>query len=429
MKKTISTSFGVFGLAMAAIAIWYIFYTHQIQSRLDQFVANAQTQKLVRVNFDVSAPKDTPADQVLYLSGSAPTMGSWDAAGMPLQRGDDGKYHGSAEMMSGVEYGFKVTRGTWGTVETNDKGEELGDHTVNAADAANVDVSVSNWRDGGKTVPNKVTMTGDIRLHKKFHSDLLGNDRTLIVYLPPDYDANTDQRYPVLYMQDGQNLFDAATSYAGIEWRMDETAQAQITSKTIAPMIIVGIYNGLQQRTDEFTPPSMGDPSKARGDLYAKFVVGEVKPFIDKTYRTQPDKGHTGIGGGSMGGLIALHTAKQSPQTFGQLSLFSPWLRIGEKKLIDSDLADGAFLKGTRVYIDMGSAGGANYPGKDPIADAKEFEKLLQSAGLKTDADYKYTEVAGLEHEEAAFATRVEPMLTWLYAVPAPSTQSAVLAR
>jgi predicted alpha/beta superfamily hydrolase len=429
MKKTLSTSFGVFGLALVGIVGWYAWYTHQIQAKLDQFVANAQNQKLVRVNFDVAAPKETPTDQVLYVSGSAPTMGNWDAAGMPLQRGDDGKYHGSAEIMSGVEYGFKITRGTWGTVETNDKGEEAPDHTVKVDDARDVDVVVASWRDGGKTVPNRVTMTGDIRLHKKFHSEILGNDRTLIVYLPPEYESNNEQRYPVLYMQDGQNLFDAATSYAGIEWRMDETAQGLIASKTITPLIIVGIYNGLQQRSDEFTPPSMGDPKKARGDLYAEFVTQEVKPFIDKTYRTQPDKAHTGIGGGSRGALIALHTAKQSPTTFGQFALFSPWLRIDDKKLIESDLGDGAFLKGCRVYVEMGTAGGANYPGKDPIGDAKEFEKFLQSAGLKPETDYKYTEVSGLEHNEPAFATRVEPMLTWLYAAPAPTTQSTAMAR
>ena len=429
MKKTLSTSFGVFGLALVGIVGWYAWYTHQIQAKLDRFVEDASNQKLVRVTFNVAAPQNTPADQVLYLSGSAPAMGNWDAAGMPLQRGDDGKYHGSAEVMSGVEYGFKVTRGTWGTVETDAKGEEAPDHTLKVADSQAVDVAVASWRDGGKTVPNRVTMTGDIRLHKKFHSNVLGNERTLIVYLPPEYEANLTARYPVLYMQDGQNLFDAATSFAGIEWRMDEAAQNLIATKAIEPLIIVGIYNGLQERSAEFAPPALADdPSKARGDLYAKFVVDEVKPFIDKTYRTQPDRAHTGIGGGSMGGLIALHTAKQSPQVFGQLALMSPWLRIGDKKLIESDLGDGSWLKGMRVYVEMGSAGGANYPGKDPIADAKEFEAFLKKAGLK-EGEYKYSEVPGLEHNEPAWATRGEAMLTWLYGASGSTTQPSMTMR
>src|SRR5678809_808206 len=90
MKKTVSTSFGIFGLALIAIVGWYMWYTHQIKAKLDQFVSDAEKQRLVRVNFNVAAPKETPADQVLYLSGSAASLGSWDAAGLPLQRGDDG---------------------------------------------------------------------------------------------------------------------------------------------------------------------------------------------------------------------------------------------------------------------------------------------------------------------------------------------------
>jgi predicted alpha/beta superfamily hydrolase len=423
MKKTVSTSFGIFALALLAIVGWYAWYTHQIRTRLDQFIAESEHKKLVQLNFTVTAPPDTPKDQVLYLSGSVPSLGNWDAAGLPLQRGDDGKYHGNAEVTSGVEYEFKITRGTWGTVETNDKGEEAPDRVLKVDGAQTVEATVASWRDGGKTVPNRVTMVPGMRLHKRFHSTVLNsNERTLIVYLPPDYESGSD-RYPVLYMQDGQNLFDAATSFAGIEWKMDEAAQELITQKTIPPMIIVGIYNGLKQRTDEFTPPSMASGEKALGDLYGKFVVDEVKPFIDRTYRTQPDQSHTAIGGGSMGGLISLHIAKQSPNVFGKLMLFSPWLRIGEKKLTESDLGDGAFLKGMRVYIEMGSAGGANYSGKDPVADAKEFEKFLQTAGLKPDTDYKYIELPGQEHNEPAWATRVEPALTWMYGTASPTTQ------
>jgi len=396
-----------------------------IQANTDAFVANAEKQKLVMVSFDVAAPPDTPKDQVIYLSGSAATLGNWDAAGLPLEKRDDGKYHGAAEVMTGVEYRFKVTRGTWGTVETDAKGEEAADRLFRVDNTGSVDATVASWRDGGKTVPNRITTTGDIRLHKKFRSTNLGNERTLVVYLPPGYDENADQRYPVLYMQDGQNLFDASTSYAGIEWKVDEAAQQLIANKAIPPMIIVGIYNGLTERTAEFTPPDMAVDGKGRGDLYAKFVVDEVKPFIDKTYRTQPDKAHTGIAGGSMGGLIALHIAKQSPGTFGQILLFSPWLRIGEKRLVESDLGDGKWLAGDRLCIEMGDAGGALYPGTDPIGDARAFKQFLTNAALKPDVDFAYAEVPGLTHNEPAWATRVEQVLTWVYGRPDASTQPA----
>src|SRR5205814_10290069 len=98
MKKTVSTSFGVFGLALLAIVGWYAWYTHQIRAKLDQFVTDAQNKKLVQVNFNVTAPPDTPKDQVLYLSGSVPSLGDWDAAGLRLQLGVEGRYHGTADV-------------------------------------------------------------------------------------------------------------------------------------------------------------------------------------------------------------------------------------------------------------------------------------------------------------------------------------------
>src|SRR5262249_12382400 len=146
----------------------------------------------------------------------------------PLLHHDDGKWRGQVTVLSGIDYGYKVTRGTWGTVETDARGAALADRPLNVGAAQAVDVSVAEWVDHGQSVPGRVTMNGDLRLTKNFPSKILGNTRTLIVYLPPGYEQNADERYPVLYMQDGQNLFDEATSFAGIEWKMDEAAQALI---------------------------------------------------------------------------------------------------------------------------------------------------------------------------------------------------------
>ena len=156
-----------------------------------------------------------------------PALGNWDAAGVPLQRGEDGKYIAQVpELLNGLEYAFKVTRGTWGTVETDKSNKEIDNHTFTAKPDAKVEVAVAEWVDSGKAVPGRVTMVPGVRLEKKFKSNALDNERTLIVYLPPDYEKETSKRYPVLYMQDGQNLMDEATSYQGIEWGIDE-AQCQ----------------------------------------------------------------------------------------------------------------------------------------------------------------------------------------------------------
>src|SRR5881398_2935331 len=133
------------------------------------------------------------------------------------------------------------------------------------------------------------TLTGDIRLHRNFHSKVLNNDRDVIVYLPPDYESNKKKRYSVFYLHDGQNLFDGATSFIpGQEWRADEIAQSLILSGKIEPLIIVGIYNTGAARVNEYTAAADAKyKTGGKADLYGRFLVEELKPFIDSTYRTR----------------------------------------------------------------------------------------------------------------------------------------------
>src|SRR5262249_44323272 len=154
-----------------------------------------------------------------------------------------------------------------------------------------------------------------------FHSKILNNDRRLIVWLPPGYNTR-QQRYPVLYMHDGQNLFDDATSFLG-EWHADETATMLIEQKRIEPIIIVGVENTGTSRLDEYTPTEGEDRTGAttrraggRGELYAQFLIQEVKPFIDANYRTLPDREHTAVAGSSLGGLISLYLGYQHGDVF-----------------------------------------------------------------------------------------------------------------
>ena len=400
-----------------------IYYAHQnrlVEAQLNDFVARSQASQPVLVDFSIAVPSDTPPNQIIYLSGNVPTLGNWDAAGLALQHKDDGNWHGSAQILSGIGYGFKITRGTWGTVETDSAGAPIPDRTLQVPSAQTVSLTVADWVDHGKSVPGRVTLTGDIRLLKNFHSTLLNNDRTIIVYLPPAYDQNPDVHYPVLYMQDGQNLFDESTSFAGIEWRMDEAAQKLIANEQVNPFIIVGIYN-TPARTAEFTPPTLAATTSAKGDLYARFIVEGIKPYIDKTYRTQPDRAHTLIGGGSMGGLIALYTAQTHPDIFGQLVLLSPWLRLGDTKFLPTLLADPAWLKSERIYADMGDQpgnNGANYPGgaATAIPDGKDFAAALKLAGLQDGKDFTFKEIQDGHHDEASFQAEIESVLQWVFA-------------
>jgi predicted alpha/beta superfamily hydrolase len=258
---------------------------------------------------------------------------------------------------------------------------------------------------------NNSTLTGDFRLHESFHSTYLAKDRDVLVYLPPGYSEQLERRFPVLYMQDGQNLFDGATSFIpGMEWRVDETAQALIISQAIEPLIIVGIYNAGEQRIDEYTPTR--DPKYNAGghaDLYGRMLVEELKPFIDARYRTLTDPSNTALGGSSLGGLVSLYLGLKYPRVFGKLAVISPsvWWDNGvivrSVRSLDSKLP-------LRIWLDMGTA---ESPGA--ARNARRLRAALVAKGWSEGEDLKYFEAKGAGHNEQAWAARMSQVLEYLF--------------
>src|SRR5437870_3356513 len=169
------------------------------------------------------------------------------------------------------------------------------------------------------------TLTGNIREHRGFRSKVLANRRDVLVYLPAGYRRFSRKRYPVLYLQDGQNVFDAATAFGGVEWGVDETAQTLIRKKLIEPLIIVAVANTGEERIHEYSPtPARIDPPKrkrSKGLLrsYGRFLVEELKPFIDRKYRTRREAEFTGLGGSSLGGLATIALGLWFPNYFTRL--------------------------------------------------------------------------------------------------------------
>src|SRR5215475_4774000 len=170
----------------------------------------------------------------------------------------------------------------------------------------------------------KHTLTGNIKVHRAFRSKILANRRDILVYLPPGYRRFSRKRYPVLYLHDGQNVFDAATSFAGVEWGVDETAERLIKENLIEPFIIVAVANTGEERIDEYTPTrgvidtnaKRKKRSKGLARKYARFLMDELKPYIDRKYQTKPDAEFTGLGGSSLGGLVTLVFGTLYPQVF-----------------------------------------------------------------------------------------------------------------
>jgi len=234
----------------------------------------------------------------------------------------------------------------------------------------------------------------------------LNRKRQIRLYLPPGY-ANSDKRYPVLYMHDGQNLFDDATAYAG-EWHVDETLNALARSGKLE-LIVVGIDNGGEKRMTELNPwsnPQFGAPE---GKEYMAFVVNVLKPLIDKEYRTKADRANTAIMGSSMGGLISHYAIIQYPTVFSKAGIFSPayWTAAPS---FDYFAANPA-AKDARLYFVAGEQeGGGMVPDvKKVFASIKKADKPNFNASLKI--------VPGAKHNEAFWSSEFEQAVLWLFAV------------
>jgi predicted alpha/beta superfamily hydrolase len=255
----------------------------------------------------------------------------------------------------------------------------------------------------------EVLETTDLRRHT-ITSQLLGGERELIVYVPAGYDLETDRRYPVLYMQDGQNLFDPETSYVkGKPWRMDQAAEVAIREGKVEPLIIVGVNHACEKRVDEYTPTKDSRRKGGKAQQYLQALVEEVKPFIDSTYRTMPCPHNTGIGGSSLGGLLSLYAALECPDVFGKVAAMSPsaWW---DKRMIIRKVDEAQPKPRLAIWLDMGTK-----EGLDNLDDVRSLRGALIARGWILNGDLKYTEATNAVHDEAAWAARVAPMLEFLF--------------
>lgn len=250
----------------------------------------------------------------------------------------------------------------------------------------------------GSTAPANVTV-----LEPAFQMPGLQRSRILRLYLPPDYQSSDDS-YPVLYMHDAQNLFDASTSYAG-EWRVDESLN-QLAQQGLK-LIVVGIDNGGEFRNQELLPYSGPPIGQAQGDQYLQFLVTVVKPYIDQHYRTKADAANTGIMGSSMGGLISHYALLKYPQVFGRYGLFSPsyWAVGANVQQFSQQLP----LPGQRLYFYMGLQEGGSM-----VPDIERLVHKLVAKGM-TAQQAQYRLVEGADHNEAAWAAEFSRAVLWLY--------------
>lgn len=270
--------------------------------------------------------------------------------------------------------------------------------------------------------PKEPSVLGELEI-VSLNSKVLKNIRNLRVWLPANYFApvNRNKHYPVLYMQDGQNLFDEATAF-NHEWKFDETVEFLTGSMRIGPMIVVGIDNDKGRRANEYLPypdpdnKELGKPEAqdVHGKDYADFLIKEVMPFIQKKYRVALGPQNTGLGGSSYGAVAALSAVLTHPGVFGKALIESPPLHIGDGQLLKD--AEQASQFPQRMFLAIGTAEDSDPKKSEEAADrVRRLEKILQAKGLGP-ARLKVVVEEGAHHDETAWSRRLPDALLFLYA-------------
>jgi len=246
-------------------------------------------------------------------------------------------------------------------------------------------------------------VVGNIRRLEGVESPQLGNQRDVFVYLPPSY-AVSGRHYPVLYMHDGQNLFDHSISFAG-EWHVDETME-RIGPEGIEA-IVVGVPNMGMDRTREYGPFQDDRVGGGRGDAYLAFLVDTLRPMVNTYFRTRREAEHTGIMGSSMGGLISLYAFLRRPDIFGFAGVMSPSLWFGRGAIYGVAANVGRWPG--RLYLDTGTGEGRNQ-----VRQTREMARILRRQATRPRLQLRYVEARGAGHNEAAWSARFERAIRWL---------------
>ncbi|MEL6820689.1 MAG: alpha/beta hydrolase-fold protein, partial [Calditrichota bacterium] len=262
-----------------------------------------------------------PEGETIFVVGNHELLGDWQPNCIPLLQQEDGSWLREFQVARNTSIEFKITRGAWEKEAVDTSGNNLMNHALKVTSDVTVDLDIVGWRDLIPEIaedededPND---KGELRYHRDIGSDEIAK-RDVVVWLPPEYDNDEEMYYPVLYMHDGQNVFDPSTSYSGIAWQADRTALSLIEKDRIQVPIIVAVNNcASAERLQEY---SFG----SKGRHYLEFMAKTVKPLVDKTYRTLPEAEHTAIMGASMGGLCAFLQLWLYPDVFGKAACLSP---------------------------------------------------------------------------------------------------------
>jgi len=363
---------------------------------LFSFFANTQTTIIL-----TSVPNYTVNDAHIFIAGN---FNGWNAgdANFELQKNAKQKYQIKMSQSLGTNIEFKFTLGSWNTVEKGANNEEISNRTLTIGNDDTLYFSVANWANNtsNSTASENVEILTD-----SFYIPQLDRYRTIRLYLPKDYNTSSVS-YPVIYMHDGQNLFDDATSFSG-EWHVDESLNSLIEQEH-QPVIVVGIDNGGAERINELTPWANETYGGGDGDKYVNFIIETLKPYIDQNFRTLPDRQNTTIWGSSLGGLISLYAILKYPETFGKAGVFSPSLWFNDRIYSLAAISDISYKN--KIYF---LAGGKEGDGS-VVPNCQRLIDTLKDNNYYMDS-IEYKAVPSGTHSESFWSSEFSDAFKWLF--------------
>jgi enterochelin esterase-like enzyme len=361
-----------------------------------------------------------PGTDTVYVTGNSAELGPWRANGKALEgRGPERQTTLVAVQGATLEYKFNL--GSWARQATDSAGAVLPSTSFVVSRDSVIRHVIGGFQPDPLVEWKASGVLGTLVYWKDIRSAFLGPSHTVEIWLPPGYDSSGAARYPVLYMADGQNLFDPRVSYAGVDWGVDETIVRLVQQGAIPPVIVVGVWNSVE-RAAEYSPWH-------KAPAYARFLIEELKPRVDSAFRTRTDPAHTAVMGSSMGGLISFYLVSHHPEIFGACGCLSTHFALSEAPspatpgigvashpdstpYIIRDIRGGArIVRGGRFWFDYGTLGLDSL--YQPMHEA--VRHWLTGQGLKEGRDFRITRYPGANHNETSWRARLADPLTFLF--------------
>lgn len=366
--------------------------------------AMAASSAIAQVTFIIdNLPVNTPPLDSLYIAGD---FNGWNP-GAPeymMHKNAQDKWSVTlSQQPAGTVIRFKFTRGSWATVEKGQSGEEIPDRTFTFGNGETLGITIFNWADSGGG-PVSTAAENVAVMDENFFIPQLNRTRRIWIYLPPDYETS-GLNYPVMYMHDGQNLFDVLTSYSG-EWQVDESLNTLALQGHKVP-IVIGIDNGGADRIGEYTPWSNSEYGGGDGELYMQFIVETLKPYIDQHYRTLSDRNNTALMGSSLGGLISHYGSLRFQEVFSKAGLFSPSYWFSDSVWLFTRQMGKQY--DIRFYQLCGTLEGGN-----TVGDMLRMNDSLVRAGFQQEKIFNKV-VTGGAHNEALWRSSFSDAYLWLF--------------